>query len=58
MKARNANLKKEEVNLHEYKIFEEAKRVIFECIEGWYNRRRIQSAINYRTLEEIERQAV
>lgn len=48
------NLKKEEVNLHEYKTFEEARRVIFEFIESWYNRRKIHSAINYRTPEEIE----
>lgn len=46
--------KKEEVNLHEYKRFEEARRVIFEFIESWYNRRRIHLAINYRTPEEIE----
>ena len=40
---------KEAVNLHEYKTFKEARRVIFEFIESWYNRRRIHSAINYRT---------
>lgn len=34
------------------------KDIIFEFIEGWYNRRRIHSAINYRTPEEIEKQAV
>ena len=58
MESFNAILKKEEVNLHEYKTFEEARRVIFEFIESWYNRRRIHSAINYRTPEEIEKQAV
>ena len=58
MESFNAILKKEDVNSHEYKTFEEAKRVIFEFIESWYNRRRIHSAINYRTPEEIEKQAV
>ena len=54
MESFNAILKKEEVNLHEYKTFEEARRVIFEFIESWYDRRKIHSAINYRTPEEIE----
>ena len=54
MESFNAILKKEEVNLHEYKTFKEARRVIFEFIESWYNRRKIHSAINYRTPEEIE----
>lgn len=58
MESFNAILKKEEVNLHEYKTFEEARRVIFEFIESWYNRRRIHSVINYRTPEEVEKQAV
>ena len=39
--------------MHEYKTFEEARKVIFEFIESWYNRRRIYSAINYRTPEEL-----
>ena len=46
MESFNAILKKEEVNLHEYKTFEEARRVIFEFIESWYNRRKIHSVIN------------
>ena len=58
MESFNAILKKEEVNLHEYKTFEEARRVVFEFIESWYNRKRIHSSINYRTPEEIEKQAV
>ena len=41
-----------------YKTFEEARRVVFEFIESWYNRKRIHSSINYRTPEEIEKQAV
>ena len=40
---------KEEVNLHEYKTFKEARRVIFEFIESWYNNQRIHSSIGYIT---------
>ena len=43
---------------NETKTFEKAKRVIFEFMESWYNRRRIHSAINYRTPDEIEKQAI
>lgn len=56
MESFNAILKKEEVNLHVYKTFEEARRRIFEFIEGWYNRRRIHSSIGYRTPNELEKQ--
>ena len=54
MESFNAILKKEEVNLKEYKTFEEAKLAIFEFIEGWYNRRRIHSAIGYKTPYQLE----
>ena len=54
MESFNAILKKEEVNLHEYETFEEAKLAIFEFIEGWYNRKRIHSSINYKIPIEIE----
>ena len=50
----NAILKKEEVNLHEYETFEEAKLAIFEFIEGWYNRKRIHSSIGYKVPCELE----
>ena len=56
MESFNAILKKEEVNLHVYKTFEEARRTIFEFIEGWYNRRRIHSSIGYRIPNELENQ--
>ena len=46
---------KEEVNLKEYETFEEAKMAIFEFIEGWYNRKRIHSAINYQIPYEVEK---
>ena len=45
MESFNAILKKEEVNLKEYETFDEAKMALFEFIEGWYNRKRIHSAI-------------
>lgn len=55
MESFNAILKKEEVNLKEYETYEEAKMKIFEFIEGWYNRKRIHSAINYQIPYEIEK---
>ena len=54
MESFNAILKKEEVNLHEYETFEEAKLAIFEFIEGWYNRKRIHSSIGYKVPCELE----
>lgn len=54
MESFNAILKKEEVNLKEYKTFEEAKMAIFEFIEGWYNRKRIHSAIGYKIPYQLE----
>lgn len=55
MESFNAIIKKEEVNLKEYETYEETKLAIFEFIEGWYNRKRIHSAINYQTPYEIEK---
>lgn len=49
MESFNAILKKEEVNLHTYCTYEEAKLVIFEFIESWYNNLRIHSSIDYLT---------
>lgn len=56
MESFNAILKKEEVNLHVYETFEEARRTIFEFIESWYNRNRIHSSIDYRIPYELENQ--
>jgi len=56
MESFNAILKKEEVNLHVYKTFDEARRIIFEFIESWYNRKRIHSSIGYRVPYELENQ--
>lgn len=50
-------LKKEEIYLHTYQDFREARRAIFEYIEGWYNRKRIPSAIGYMTPLQKEDEA-
>lgn len=47
-------LKKEEIYLHTYPDFKEARRAVFEYIESWYNRKRIHSAIDYMTPQQKE----
>ena len=47
-------LKKEEIYLHTYRDSCEARRAIFEYIEGWYNRKRIHSFIGYMTPQQKE----
>ena len=47
-------MKKEDIYLHTYQDFREARRPIFEYIEGWYNRKRIHSAIGYMTPQQKE----
>ena len=47
MESFNAILKKEEVNVNNYKTFNEAKLAIFEFIESWYNNKRIYSTLGY-----------
>ena len=49
MESFHASLKKEEVYLKHYTDFDEAKIRLFNYIEGFYNRNRIHSAINYMT---------
>lgn len=49
MESFNSILKKEEVNANNYQTFNEAKLVLFEFIEGWYNNVRIHSSIGYIT---------
>ena len=49
MESFNAILKKEEVNLHTYCSYAEAKLVIFEFIESWYNNIRIHGTLGYIT---------
>ncbi|MDN6617999.1 MAG: IS3 family transposase, partial [Enterococcus sp.] len=53
----HATLKKEEVYLRHYKNFEEARLVLFQYINGWYNRERIHGNINYLTPQQAEDQA-
>ena len=37
-----------------YNTYTEAKKAIFEFIEGWYNRKRIHSSIGYKVPSELE----
>lgn len=47
-------LKKEEIYTTTYKTYQEANVAIFKYIEGWCNRKRIHSSINYMTPEQCE----
>ena len=51
-------LKKEEVYTTTYHTFEEAKAALFEYIESFYNRKRRHSALNYRTPQQVEDEAL
>ena len=50
----HSSIKKEEIYRNKYRTFEEANIAIFKYIEGWYNRRRLHSSINYMTPEQCE----
>ncbi len=50
-------LKTELVHHKNYATKEDAKRDLFQYIEGFYNRQRIHSAINYLTPEQMEQKA-
>ena len=50
----HSSIKKEEIYRNTYRTFEEANIAIFKYIEGWYNRKRIHSSINYMTPEQCE----
>lgn len=50
--------KKEEIYLNIYKDFNEANKAIFEYIESWYNRKRIHSALGFRTPQQVEDEAI
>lgn len=52
MESFNSILKKEEVNVNNYKTFDEAKMAIFEFIESWYNNKRIHGTLEYITPNE------
>jgi putative transposase len=51
-------LKTELVHHRTYATWDEAKRDLFSYVEGFYNRQRLHSALNYRTPDQAERQAV
>ena len=42
-------LKKELIHQREYINYEEANKEIIEYIEGWYNKRRIQKKLNWKS---------
>ncbi|MTT31634.1 IS3 family transposase [Terrilactibacillus sp. BCM23-1] len=50
----HATLKKEEIHQTTYHDFNEARRALFQYIEGWYNRSRIHSCLDYLTPQEAE----
>lgn len=50
----HATLKKEEIHHTTYHDFDEARRALFQYIEGWYNRVRIHSCLDYLTPQEAE----
>ncbi|MCS1352415.1 IS3 family transposase [Mechercharimyces sp. CAU 1602] len=52
----HAILKKEEVHHRCYRDFDEAKVAIFQFIEGWYNRNRVHSGLDYLTPQTVEDQ--
>ncbi|MFN7095531.1 MAG: IS3 family transposase [Burkholderiales bacterium] len=47
-------IKKESLNHYNFKTRQEAKLVIFDYVEGWYNNHRIHSKINYLTPDKFE----
>ncbi|MCP4523288.1 MAG: IS3 family transposase, partial [Candidatus Gracilibacteria bacterium] len=50
------SIKNEFLRFHKFNSFWEAKRVIFQYIEGFYNNNRLHSAIGYMTPKEKEKQ--
>lgn len=51
-------LKQEHVFFCDYSTRDEARRSVFEWIEGWYNRERLHSALGNLSPEEYERTAI
>ena len=47
-------LKSELIYHDTYKTIEQAKTAVFEYIEIWYDRKRLHSALGYKTPVEIE----
>ena len=54
MESFHSIIKKEYVHHTRFKTFEEARLGCFDFIEGWYNRNRIHSSLNYKTPHEVE----
>jgi len=50
-------LKTELVHHRHYGTHDQARRDVFAYIEGFYNRKRLHSALGYRTPQEIELRA-
>ena len=50
----NSSIKNEEIYRNTYHTFEEANMAVFKYIEGWYNRKRLHSSINYMTPDQCE----
>ena len=50
----HSTIKKEEIYRNTYHTFEEANMALFKYTEGWYNRKRLHSSINYMTPEQCE----
>jgi hypothetical protein len=50
-------LKNEEIECRAYSTMEELEQNIENFIEGFYNRERLHSALNYRSPEEFENDA-
>jgi len=48
------SLKTELIYHEEYKTIDQAKLEVFEYMEVWYNRKRLHSALGYKTPVEIE----
>jgi len=48
------NLKTEWVYKKQYEVYSDAEISIFKWIETWYNRNRRHSALNYKTINELE----
>lgn len=49
-----ASLECEVLKRHQFKKRQEADRRIFQYIEGWYNTRRLHSALGYKSLFKYE----
>ena len=54
MESFHSIIKKEYVHHTRFKTFEKVRLGWFNFIEGWYNRKRIHSSLNYKTPHEVE----